>query len=516
MAKADEFAFTPIACVGKPGLGHFKVTKDQLGWQCTGHDQVRWHGREVQRVEWQACGGDKHMLKLCIKGDMSFNRFVGFQGKDLQTLKSHFSKHFNVELQEIPVATQGHSWGDVKIAHDSSLRLMLGEQTSFELDIPELSQVSAVGRTELSLEFHEDAFAEPEDEVLSQIRFFVPDGVGTSVEQLKNELQRLAGLSAAGETLASFRDISMVAPRGKHNLDFYPRALTVHGKTQTYTIKYTSVARIFLLDMPSDRQKMLIVGLSQPLRSGNQSHPLLGMRIDAEAMVNTAGIVPEDAWKACAGLMVKRSDCLSSAQEPLYQVLGMLLKGFSGKPAVAPADEFKVKHPENLQSVRCAFRAENGHVFFLKKSMIFVPRPIMWLKYSDISTLELRKHPWRKNSFDMVVVKIAGSEIEFKHIDMCVFEAVFAFMEQNSDIGSKLVNKDVVSNSGVLEQHLMARQARTAHAKSKVDEVEDNTYDEGQDGDFEDGDDDSDDEDDDDDDDDESAEPTKKKLRNRT
>lgn len=238
------------------------------------------------------------------------------------------------------------------------------------------------------------------------------------------------------------------------------------------------------------------------------------MLVDMEIKVNTAEAVPPDAWQACAGLKVKRSDCISSAEEPLYQTLGMLLKGLSAKPAVAPAEEFKAKNPQQQQSVSCAFQTENGHLFFLKKSMLFVQKPLKWLKYSEIVKVELRKNPLRKNSFDMVV-KGVGPEMEFKQIDMGVFEAVFAFMEQNSELGGKLVNKDVASNSGVSEQHPTARRARTANAKSKADEVEDNEYDEEQDDDFEDGDDDSDDEDDDDDDDEESGEPAKKKVRNR-
>jgi len=525
MATMDKPTFQNIALHGKAIRGVFRMDKEQLGWKGNdGKSTVQHAAADLASAEWlPACGKSKGLLKLKLKNS-DVVRFGGFEHSDLQTIKAHLHAHFNVQLAEVPVSTAGWSWGDFRLTSSNSARLMQGEKVCLDIDYPDLNQVQAVGKHELDLELLEETSVHPEDEVVYSARFFIPagtsgDGVGTTAESLRDELLRLANLTSTGESLAVIRDVSMIVPRGKHDLEFFPEAIKVRGKTQTYTVKYNSITRLFLLEMPNNRQKMVVIGLKKPLQQASKSYVFVGMMFENSVKVNTVDSVPKEAWQAASNLKTSRDKVVSAeGLMPAVDLTLYLMKEISDTKVIAPTS--KLQLPEGKNCVACSLGADNGHLFFFEKQMLWVHKPITWILYQNVSGVELKLSPMRKSTFDMLVTH-SGQVSEFKQIERTNFQVILDFMEENQYLAGKIVNKDSATRN---IQTVAERRAERAVAsdrslpvagKAAAPPMADDTYDEEADEDFDDEADDSEaDEGDDDDDDDEPlAAPRQKRLR---
>ncbi|CAE8586816.1 unnamed protein product [Polarella glacialis] len=503
---ADAPLFRNIAFLGKAGTGAFKLGAQQFGWKCTEKSLPETvfaeAGSNVVSAEWQpVCGGGKCLLKFTCKGVAGSIRFAGFAETDRASIKVYLQSNYNVELKEQAVSIAGWSWGDWQLSDDASLKVTIDGKLGMELDVSELSQVTTVGKTDLNLEFQDDTAAQPQDEVLQSIRFFVPsgtngEGAGNTTEELKEKIQRAAQLSVSGDSLAQIRDVTIVAPRGKHDLEFYPKVVKVRGKTLSYTIKYDSISRLFLLDMPGAiAQKMLVLGLSVPLRHGNQSHALLGMLMETSSTVDESQL-PEDVWTS-SGLVESRNGILEARQT--YVVVTKLFKEFSKQAPVSPADGFKAANPYKIASIECSYKTQRGHMFFFKKSVLWVSKPITWLTYKNISSVEFSESTLRTSTFDLVF-NMKGTKFEFMQIEQKVYEAVLKFLSENDDLKGKIVNLDMAEkrvkamNRRQAEPTVAGQRAAAARRPaatgskpaSKEDGSEDEDYNEDEDGDFED------------------------------
>jgi len=432
--------FSGISHVGKAGVGTFKLNEQQLGWVCTESTAgqaatVAFVGKEIASAEWQhACGKGRALLKLRFQGEAgSVLCFIGFRQEDFAALKSHMQTHFSVSLLEQRMATRGGSWFDWSLEGGQELRLMVDGKAGIDISLGDLSQISTVGKNELNLEFQEGASA-PGDEVIHEMRLFVPSteaGAELSAEQLKEELQKRTGLSATGEVIARIRDIAVVQPRGKHDFEFFQQAMKVHGKTQTYTVKYSSIQRCFLLEMPTDA-RALVIHLDQPLRQGQQLHSFLVLTFEKDRRI--AAEMPEE--------MLRTLDFNPGEEYEVYSVVGKLIKQLSQKSFISQTVEFKNLLRDGQSCVRCSYKTQPGFLFPTKRSMIFVPKPVLWIKYDEIEGLEFKTSQMRKSSFDLVVLLKGQQVLEFSQLERGrVLEALFTFFQTHE---LKIVNVDEV------------------------------------------------------------------------
>lgn len=421
--------YSGIAHVGRAGLGTFRLGDKQLGWRPGGGagGDVQKLGADLVSAEWRQGCGNKCMLRLCFKDEVSMLRFSGFPESSLAKLKAHFSKSFGVALTEATVSTDGWSWGEWELDGNHALRVMAGGKLGMEIPIGDLSQVHNPGKGDVTLEL-QDEHTPLEAEVLHEIRLFVPPtpGAEMTAEGLKDELQLRAGLTATGDALVRVADVPVVAPRGKYDFEFLKQGIKMHGKTQTYTIKYRSIARLFLLELPDKMHTALVIGLDQPLRQGQQLHNFLVLRCELHAKVQ---VLPEENKKL-------PEDLRCEEEQPQYQLLGKLLKHLSGKPVVAPASEFVAAHPQKDACIRCSNKTQPGFLFPLKKSCIFVTKPVIWIRYEDIESVELLSGAamMRRNSFDLTIYMKGNRVFEFVQAEKEVFQATVAYFRDTAKL----------------------------------------------------------------------------------
>merc|ERR1719158_2249330 len=109
--------------------------------------------------------------------------------------------------------------------------------------------------------------------------------------------------------------------------------MKLHGKTYSYTIKYSNVARLFCVPKPDKIHIELVIGLEQPIRQGQQTHFWLCALMNKEREVSVdINAEQEDLerWKLSA---------TESGAE--YEVVTKIIKSLVVKPVTIPASEFR-------------------------------------------------------------------------------------------------------------------------------------------------------------------------------
>lgn len=434
MADENSLKFSNIAYAGKAGVGIFKVTSEQFGWKRTepglSDSLVQFAGKEISSAEWQNASGQKYVLKLLLKQDGADQppvvKLAGFDKKDFDKLKVHLSKNFSVELAAVEVATQGWSWGDFSVENGAEFRVMADDKIGFEVPISNLSQVTVQGKTDLNIEL-KDMTDGPADEVLHEIRLqVVPERL--SAETLQLELQQKAGLSERGEAIARVSDVMLTAPRGKHELEFFKHSLKIRGKTQTYTVQYKGIVRLFLMTVPGDREVALVVGLDQPLRSGAQLNYYLVFTLPKD--LTMVPNLPDDK--------LKEYSMAPDSPTAVYGIIARLLKDLSGKPVTAPASDLKTRN--NAHCVKCSHKAQPGFLYPMKKSLMFIMKPVIWMRYDEVESIEFQRGMSRARSFDVVVHLRDKPEVEFLQMEAEDRDELIRFLRT---VNVKLINADV-------------------------------------------------------------------------
>lgn len=69
-----------------------------------------------------------------------------------------------------------------------------------------------------------------------------------------------------------------------------------------------------------------------------------------------------------------------------YEIFAKIFKGLSGVNIVIPG-EFKTTKDEN--GVKCSIGAKQGHLFFLSKSLLFVQKPVLHIRFDEITEVVL-------------------------------------------------------------------------------------------------------------------------------
>jgi len=107
----------------------------------------------------------------------------------------------------------------------------------------------------------------------------------------------------------------------------------------------------------------------------------------------------------------------------LFEVLTKLLKFIVKIGIIVPSNDFKTK--EGHDGIRCSAKANDGHLYPLKNSLIFIHKPVFYIKNKEIKYVEFsrvdmhRNNNWR--SFDIEIARISSegesSKISFVGID---------------------------------------------------------------------------------------------------
>lgn len=139
-----------------------------------------------------------------------------------------------------------------------------------------------------------------------------------------------------------------------------------------------------VLPKPDELHVLIAVGLDPPLRQGQTRYPFAVMQVKRDEEVAIELNMAEDLLKE------KYNGKLEQHYEaPIHQVIVQLFRGLAGKKVTTPSKDF-LSH--NQQSgVKCSIKANEGHLFCLDKSFMFVPKPATYIAFDNIQSITMSR-----------------------------------------------------------------------------------------------------------------------------
>ena len=106
-------------------------------------------------------------------------------------------------------------------------------------------------------------------------------------------------------------------------------------------------------------------------------------------------------------------------EAPQHAVVAQIFRGLAGKKVVTPSKDFVSHHQQS--GVKCSIKANEGHLFCLDKSFMFIPKPASYIPFDNISTIVMSRVGGAvsaSRTFDITIMtKSGGVEHQFSNIN---------------------------------------------------------------------------------------------------
>ncbi|KAJ5934587.1 FACT complex subunit pob3 [Penicillium verhagenii] len=403
--------------------GKCKLAESGLGWRpAGGGDTFTLDSSNIGGAQWsRAAKGFELRILSRSSGVIQLD---GFDQEDFERLSKAFKIWYGINVENREHALRGWNWGKAEFTK-AELSFSVQNRPAFEVPYSEISNTNLAGKNEVAVEFAlsatdangtnsqpagstknrgRKAAAGPDE--LVEMRFYIPgtvskkekteDGEGDDENEEDVEEQNAANLfyetlmdkaeigDVAGDTFATFLDVLHLTPRGRFDIDMYESSFRLRGKTYDYKIQYTAIKKFFLLPKTDETHTLIVLGLDPPLRQGQTRYPFLVMQLKLDEEISLELNMTEDL------LNTQYKDKLQPHyEEPIHQVVTKIFRGLSGKKVIMPSKDFVSHHGHH--GVKCSIKANEGLLYFLDKSLIFVPKPATYIQMENVAVVTMSR-----------------------------------------------------------------------------------------------------------------------------
>ncbi|KAL2784972.1 FACT complex subunit pob3 [Aspergillus keveii] len=435
--------------------GKCKLAETGLGWRpAGGGDTFTLDSSNIGAAQWsKAAKGFELKILSRSSGVIQMD---GFDQEDFERLSKAFKVWYGINVESREHALRGWNWGKAEFTK-AELAFNVQNRPAFEIPYSEISNTNLAGKNEVAIELSLSTDANDSKpagstknrgrkaaagtDELVEMRFYIP---GTAVKTEKGikeenageeneeegaeegEEQNAANLfyevlmekaeigDVAGDTFATFLDVLHLTPRGRFDIDMYEASFRLRGKTYDYKIQYSSIKKFFLLPKNDDTHTLIVLGLEPPLRQGQTRYPFLVMQLKLDDEISLDLNMTDDV------LGSRYKDKLESHyEEPIHQVITKVFRGLSGKKVIMPSKDFVSHHGHS--GVKCSIKANEGLLYFLDKSLIFVPKPATYIQMENVAVVTMSRVGGAvsaSRTFDITVTLKAGlGEHQFSNIN---------------------------------------------------------------------------------------------------
>ncbi|KAI9674580.1 MAG: FACT complex subunit [Trizodia sp. TS-e1964] len=426
--------------------GKCRFAENGLGWKPSGGgDTFTLDNTAIDAAQWSRASRG-YELKIYPR-NQNVVQLDGFLQEDLDRLIKPFKVWYGINLEHKEHALRGWNWGKGEFGK-AELAFNVQNRPAFEIPYTEISNTNLAGKNEVAVEFSLPVNEGEEGNMggartvgrkaggakdqLVEMRFYIPGtakkgggGSGSEPEEEEEE-QNAANLfyetlmekaeigEVAGDTYATFLDVLHLTPRGRYDIDMYENSFRLRGKSYDYKIQYEAIKKFMLLPKPDDQHTLITIGLDPPLRQGQTRYPFLVMQFKRDDEVTIELNMTEEM------LAGKYEGKLQGHYEsPIHAVVAQVFRGLANKKVVTPSKDFVSHH---LQSgVKCSIKANEGHLFCLDKSFMFVPKPATYISFDSISSITMSRVGGAisaSRTFDItIVLKGSAGDHQFSNIN---------------------------------------------------------------------------------------------------
>ncbi|KAJ6086011.1 FACT complex subunit pob3 [Penicillium sp. IBT 16267x] len=467
--------------------GKCKLAESGLGWRpAGGGDTFTLDSSNIGAAQWsRAAKGFELRILSRSSGVIQLD---GFDQEDFERLSKAFKIWYGINVENREHALRGWNWGKAEFTK-AELSFNVQNRPAFEVPYSEISNTNLAGKNEVAVEFAlsatdangtnaqpagstknrgRKAAAGPDE--LVEMRFYIPgtvskkekaeDAEGDEENEEEVEEQNAANLfyetlmdkaeigDVAGDTFATFLDVLHLTPRGRFDIDMYESSFRLRGKTYDYKIQYSAIKKFFLLPKNDDTHTLIVLGLDPPLRQGQTRYPFLVMQLKLDEEISLELNMTEDL------LNTQYKDKLQPHyEEPIHQVVTKIFRGLSGKKVIMPSKDFVSHHGHH--GVKCSIKANEGLLYFLDKSLIFVPKPATYIQMENVAVVTMSRVGGAvsaSRTFDITVSLKGGlGEHQFSNINREEQQPLEDFFKAK---GIRIKNEMTEDASGLLKAAL--------------------------------------------------------------
>lgn len=314
------------------------------------------------------------------------------------------------------------------------------------LKIPfdKISSTGIYNNVDIAIDMPFDDYVETDD-ACCEMRFYIPPIMGEGEEGAKDfsmanlihdTIIKKANIQEnVSDLIVSLPDLPMVVPRGKYTADLYKNFLKLHGSTFNYTIQYKNVVKAFLLPQPDGIHMSFILGFDKPLRQGNTQYRFLIFQFKSEEH-KTIDMMA--AYKE--NLTDIHKDLQPQYEGNYYEIVAKLFKMIIGVNIIIPG-EFKTTSGHS--ALRCNVGNQEGHLFPLNKSLIFIKKPVTYIRIDEIARAEFQRVDagLTMRNFDFDIITKNGDSFVFNSIEKRELDKLMEYF-QNKKILVETVREE--------------------------------------------------------------------------
>ncbi|OGM50603.1 structure-specific recognition protein [Aspergillus bombycis] len=417
--------------------GKCKLAESGLGWKPSGGGETfTLDSSNVGAAQWSRAAKG-YELKILSRSS-GVIQLDGFDQEDFERLSKAFKIWYGINVESREHALRGWNWGKAEFTK-AELSFNVQNRPAFEVPYSEISNTNLAGKNEVAVELAlnadgADANAQPAGSTknrgrkaasgpdeLVEMRFYIPGTVVKTEKGIKEENgeeengeeeeeegeeQNAANLfyemlmekaeigDVAGDTFATFLDVLHLTPRGRFDIDMYESSFRLRGKTYDYKIQYSSIKKFFLLPKNDDTHTLIVLGLDPPLRQGQTRYPFLVMQLKLDEEIS---------------LELNMTD----------ELMELATRTSWSLKVIMPSKDFVSHHGHS--GVKCSIKANEGLLYFLDKSLIFVPKPATYVQIENIAIITMSRVGGAvsaSRTFDITVSLKAGmGEHQFSNIN---------------------------------------------------------------------------------------------------
>ncbi|KAI1313072.1 FACT complex subunit [Mortierella claussenii] len=432
-----------------PELGLLRLAQSGLGWKARKGDGLfTVRDADLKRTTWLRAARN-FQLRIQLR-DGRIVKFDGFQRDDFEKLRDIIKANYNLQLETKEMSVKGWNWGETDFSN-GNLVFNVQNKDMFEIPLNEVINTSLTAKHEVMIELggpdgegnNAQKDRNRKGDQLVEMRFYVPGNKATEGEGeeesaanvfynlIKNEAD--IGDAGPGEGIVLFSDILCLTPRGRYDIDMFPTFLRLRGKATDYKIAYTSIIKLFLLPKPDDVHVLFVIGLDPPLRQGQTRYPFLVFQFVREEEIDVnLNLDDETIASKYDGKLEKRYESRT------YEIVSTLFKALTGRRVTIPSEFFKSYHSQS--AIKCSMKANEGVLYPLDKSFLFIPKPPTFIPHSEIGSVTFSRvgggAASASRTFDLKFNMKSGVDYSFSSINREEYANLNEFL-QNKKIKTK-------------------------------------------------------------------------------
>ncbi|KAL6943128.1 FACT complex subunit [Hanseniaspora osmophila] len=418
--------------------GRFRIADSGLGWRSSqkggstataNPEKLKpflLSADELSSIQWsRGCKGYELKINTRNEGVVQLD---GFNQEDFNLVKNEFLRRFNITVEVKEHSLRGWNWGQTDMARNEMVFSVNGKPT-FEIPYSRINNTNLTSKNEVAVEFqiNNETYQPAGDEIV-EMRFFVPStiikgegedededmdkegqkvkGEGeegndgsdqenededaaivdrkTMAESFYEELKAKADIGeVSGDAIVSFQDVFFTTPRGRYDIDIYKNSIRLRGKTYEYKLQHNQIQKIFSLPKADDLHHNMVLAIDPPIRQGQTTYPFLVLQFDNNEETEVQLNVEDDEFEE-----LYKDKLMKQYDAKTHMVLSHVLKGVTGRKVIV-AGGYVSKFEQ--AAVSCSLKANEGYLYPLENSFLFLTKPTLYIPYSDISLVSISR-----------------------------------------------------------------------------------------------------------------------------